>query len=81
MEEQKQWVESFGHMFAGLPDGKWVCADTQGGPDGFSVTCDTLDECVEEAADWLEDSIDPDMPGIPPRPASRSSVPGTGVAQ
>lgn len=79
--DEKQWVESFGYVFAERPDGKWVCADPNDDADGFSVTCDTLNECVQESADWLDSCIDPDIHGIPPRPAIRGSETSTGVAQ
>lgn len=69
----KAWVESYGSVFVQLPDnedgtdGKWLCVDPAS-DEQFAVECDTLMECVAEAADWLEDVIDKSMPGVVLRP-------------
>lgn len=69
----KAWVESYGYVFMQLPDtdggiqGKWLCIDPAC-PDGFAVECDSLIECVEKAASWLEDTVDETMEGAVLRP-------------
>lgn len=70
----KAWVESYGGVFVQLPDsadgtaGNWLCIDPAS-DEQYAVECDTLMECVAEAADWLEDVIDKSKPGIVLRPA------------
>lgn len=72
----KAWVESYGGVFVQLPsnedgtEGKWLCVDpaSDAYTEEFAVECDTLMECVAEAADWLEDAIDKSMPGVVLRP-------------
>lgn len=70
----KAWVESYGHVFVQLPDGrddeigKWLCVDPCDGPDGFAVQRDSLMECIEEAATRLADTIDADAEAVVPRP-------------
>lgn len=69
----KAWVESYGNVFVQLPgtdddgDGRWLCIDPDC-PDGFCVERDTLWECIEEAASWLEDTVDETMEGAVLRP-------------
>lgn len=69
----KAWVESYGYVFVQLPDtdvdgdGKWLCIDPDC-PDGFCVECETLWESIEEAASWLQDTIDETMEGVVLRP-------------
>lgn len=71
----KAWVESFGYVFAQLPgtghnanDGMWVCADPVDSGEGFFVQCNTIAECVSEAANWLETTVDASMEGVVLRP-------------
>lgn len=78
----KAWVESYGHVFVQLPDapdgtpGKWLCVDRFGGPDGFAVQCDSLMECIEEAATWLESGLDEDAFPRPALTELRKTPPG-----
>jgi hypothetical protein len=83
----KAWVESYGNVFVQLPDtdddgdGKWLCLDASR-EDAFVVECDTLEECIKEAADWLDsmcDEVRAPRPNLEPLRDSEGQVRRIGI--